>query len=117
VSKNTTEFVRRIAVLAEANERLCDVLERQRVFMADAATNIGNSGLTIGGLLSGGAADMREELTTALDDFEIARHAVRLSLYAVLGLDQGESISQFARSLGISRQLASRLAREVAEEA
>jgi hypothetical protein len=80
VSRNARELVRRIAVLVAANERLCDVLEGQRVFMADAATNIGENGLTIGGLLSGGAADMREELTTALDDFEVARHAVRLPL-------------------------------------
>jgi hypothetical protein len=116
VSKNSKQLVRRIAVLVEANDHLCDVLERQRVFMVEATTNIETGGLTIGGLLSGGAADMREELTTALDDFEVARHAVRLSLYGVLGTDQGESISQFARSLGISRQLASRLAREAAQE-
>jgi hypothetical protein len=117
MATNTQLLARRLGDLVEANDRLCDVLVRQRALMAKAATNIETAGLTVGGLLSRDAAKLRGELTNALDEFERTRHMVRLSLFAVLGLDQGETVAEIARTLGISRQLASRLARESADEA
>ena len=53
----------------------------------------------------------RRELTAALDAFEAARHEFRLALFAVC-LEEGASISEVGRALGVSRQRASRLAAE-----
>ena len=53
----------------------------------------------------------RREVTEALEEFETARHRVRLSMFGVAE-EQDASISEVARALGISRQLASRLAAE-----
>jgi len=111
-SKNNKQLARRMATLVEANERLCATLEHHRSLMSQAAEDAQSGRLHIEGLVTGGAATMREELTTALDEFEVARHAVRLALFRVLGGDQGATISDIARSLGISRQLASRLSQE-----
>jgi len=102
--------------LIKANERLCKVLEQQRTLMSETFQNIEPRGLGVEVLVSRGAAPMREELTNALDEFDRVRHMVRLSLFVVLGQEQGVSISEIARTLGISRQLASRLAQEAAEE-
>jgi len=55
----------------------------------------------------------RRQVTEAIEQFEAARHQLRLALFA-LGKEEGASISQIGRVLGISRQLASRLAGEAA---
>jgi len=55
--------------------------------------------------------ERRSEVTDALGEFEAARHQVRLAMFA-LAKEQGSSFSDLARALGISRQLASRLAAE-----
>jgi len=57
------------------------------------------------------APTLRQDLTQAIEDFETARHRLRLALFA-LGKEEGASISEIGRVLGISRQLASRLAGE-----
>jgi len=116
VSASTRRLTRQIAQLIKANERLCKVLEQQRTLMSETFQNIEPRGLGVEVLVSRGAAPMREELTNALDEFDRVRHMVRLSLFVVLGQEQGVSISEIARTLGISRQLASRLAQEAAEE-
>jgi len=55
----------------------------------------------------------RRQVTEAIEGFEAARHQLRLALFA-LGKEEGASISEIGRVLGISRQLASRLAGEAA---
>jgi hypothetical protein len=57
-------------------------------------------------------ADRRRELKDRMDDFESVRRQVRLSLFA-LGIEEGSSLSEIGRGLGISKQLASRLASEL----
>jgi hypothetical protein len=111
-SKNNKQLARRMATLVEVNERLCATLQHHRSLMTQAAEDTRSGTLYVEGLMTGGAASMREELTAALDAFEVARHAVRLALFRVLTGDQGATISDIARSLGISRQLASRLFQE-----
>ena len=56
----------------------------------------------------------RRDLNEATEEFESARHQVRVAMFA-LALEQGTSRSEMGRALGISRQLASRLASEVEE--
>jgi hypothetical protein len=62
-----------------------------------------------------GGPETRRQMTEALEQFETARHRVRLSMFA-LAEEQGMSISEVARGLGISRQLASRLAAEAEDK-
>ena len=55
-------------------------------------------------------AEVRQRLTTALNELEIARGHARNEIFQALQRE-GQSIGQIARLWGISRQLASRLAR------
>jgi hypothetical protein len=61
------------------------------------------------------AGDTRQKLTEALDEFEQLRHASRLSLVAA-GIEEGMTITAVGRAWGVSRQLASRMAKEVRGE-
>jgi hypothetical protein len=63
-------------------------------------------------LRSVGAAGARQAMTDALDRFEQLRHNSRLSMIAT-GLDEGMTINGLSKVWGISRQLASRLVKEV----
>lgn len=54
-------------------------------------------------------------MTEAIEDFEAARHQLRLALM-VVGSGEGASISDVARVLGISRQLGARLAAQAKDE-
>jgi len=56
----------------------------------------------------------RREVTEAVEELVQSRHRVRLAMFA-LGKAQGSSPSELGRKLGVSRQLASRLANEAAE--
>ena len=60
-------------------------------------------------------ARYRQLATEAIEGFESARRQMRLALFA-LGQEEGASISQLGRALGVSRQLASRIAADAAEE-
>ena len=62
-------------------------------------------------LMAGRMAELRKSLTGSIKELEDTRHRSRLSLVAV-GLREGMSIGDFSRIWGISRQLASRYARE-----
>ncbi len=57
------------------------------------------------------ASDNRRSVTSALRDFDDARHRVRLAIIA-LGLEEGMTISEMSRALGISRQLGARFVAE-----
>ncbi|HUO49676.1 MAG TPA: helix-turn-helix domain-containing protein [Acidimicrobiales bacterium] len=62
-------------------------------------------------LLGTDASSSRKEFARAMADFESARHRLRVAVLQ-LGQEQGESIAELARALGISRQLAYRLLAE-----
>ncbi len=53
------------------------------------------------------AAETRESIMVALDEFERCRNVSRISLVAA-GLDDGMSINALSKSWGVSRQLISR---------
>jgi len=61
------------------------------------------------------AALHREQVVACLDEFEHTRHELRLAIFG-LCVDQGEGLSTVGRQLGISRQLASRLAAEASDK-
>jgi hypothetical protein len=60
------------------------------------------------------ADSWRSMLTEAVKGFEVARHRVRLVLVA-MAIEEGMSITDVARSWGVSRQLASRWVQESAD--
>ena len=56
-------------------------------------------------------ADKRERLAAALEAFEVSRRRARVALIAVAE-DEGSTISEVARTLGLSRQLLSRQSKQ-----
>ena len=59
------------------------------------------------------AAAIRSDLNGALADLEHSRHRARLAML-VGGIDEGLSVSELGRKMGVSRQLAARYAHEIA---
>ena len=115
MSATGDRLVHLIAVLETANDHLRSELLRHQASLADAAKRVRSGELTAESIIAGGAPEIRVNLTDALDDFERARHQVRVALFAFLAIEQDTSQSEICRSLGISRQLASRLAHEATE--
>jgi hypothetical protein len=104
--------------LVESITELVDCSGRLRATLGGYETSL----LKIAGRLENGARAVsagkglsipgdRREVTETIQEFESARHQLRLALFAV-GKEEGASISEVGRALGISRQLASRLAAE-----
>lgn len=60
-------------------------------------------------------SEKREHVNTAIREFETARRVARVGLIAV-AQEEGSNLSSVARTLGVSRQLASRLAAMTDEE-
>jgi len=100
-----------ILELEASNDHLRKVLLRQKRALV-TARRFQKGDMTVASILENGAPEMRVEVTDAMTAFERARHMVRLALVAVLGEDHETSTAEIGRSLGISRQLASRLAHE-----
>jgi hypothetical protein len=61
------------------------------------------------------AAERRQRMTDRLSELEACRHQLRLSI-TVAGLEEGMSIGDIGRAFGVSRQLASRMAKEARGE-
>lgn len=106
------QLVRRMAELNEATEHVRTVLLRYHKVSSRVATLVDQGSDLVATLQSLGGPTQRSEVTEALGEFEAARHRVRLAMFA-LAKDQGSTMSDLGRALGISRQLASRLAAEV----
>jgi len=112
MTKKANRLVLDISVLAEASKTLREVLVRYERAVATLATRVhrGESVLESFDAMDG-AMRGRRELTETFEEFETARRQVRLALFS-LASAQGASMSELGRRLGISRQLASRLAAE-----
>jgi hypothetical protein len=64
----------------------------------------------------GCAAELRRSTNDLLAEYELARHQMRAA-FLLPSLDEGMSIGDISRKLGVSRQLASRLVKEAKETA
>jgi hypothetical protein len=105
------ERVRRaLEGIVRADEDLRVAAERHREMSLETARRLesGTEQLT-DVLVDLHAAERRQEMNDAIEGFESARHAVRLAFFT-LGRTQGATPTSVGRALGISRQLASRLA-------
>ncbi len=115
VSKNRKQLVRRISALVESSKLLREKLERYEQAMSDFKVGLDKGDTVLGATNSAAIPGGRKTVTPAIDEFESARHELRLALFTV-GREEGASISDVGRALGISRQLASRLAAEADQE-
>lgn len=111
MSANTRSVVREGKRLVDSTEELRDILRRYRGVTTTMITRVENGTLMFDAIQQAYGSIVRPELTDALEEFEAARHRARLAMFR-LGIEQGSSISEIGRALGISRQLASRLAAE-----
>ena len=112
MSKQGDRLVSDISDLVEMAEELRETLSRYKRANQLLARRIDRGEPVLDAFAEmGGPMRRHRELTEVLDDFEAVRHRVRLSLFA-LAESEGASMSAVARRLGISRQLASRLAAE-----
>ena len=111
MSRRSNTLIREAAALIDSIEHLRAVLQQFAKLNARLSKRIGAGGDLGETLEALGGPDTRKEMTEALEAFETARHRLRLAMFA-LAEEQGMSISEVARGLGISRQLASRLAAE-----
>ena len=105
-------LLRAFEAMEVANDELRDELVRHKKATAEAVENMLSQAMTPDAVSAGSAPQIRVELTEALDRFEHTRHEARLAIFAYLGTIPGVTTAQIGRALGISRQLASRLARE-----
>ena len=116
MSKKSKRLVRRLSELVECTDQVVELLQRYKEANIKLSKRIesGEPLMDVLGNLNARVEHPRE-LTETLEEFETARHQVRVALFA-LGMEQGASMSEIGRVLGISRQLSSRLGGE-AEEA
>ncbi|HXW35923.1 MAG TPA: hypothetical protein VEJ87_15215 [Acidimicrobiales bacterium] len=114
MSRKRRQLVRRITELNESSALLRERLRRYEKTMVVIARRLENGELAIAASQGTAIPSQRRQVTEAIEDFEAARHNLRLALFA-LGKEEGASISEIGRVLGISRQLASRLATEAAD--
>jgi hypothetical protein len=97
--------------LVECSDLLRGALQRYERTMGKIASRLETGGPALGASKGTSIATERKQVTEAIDEFEAARHRLRLALMEA-GREEGASMSEVGRIIGISRQLASRLAAE-----
>lgn len=108
-------LVLRIHDLNEAAARLRATLRQYEKTMAKIADRLEAGEPAVAASRSTGIPSERRQVTEAIEEFESARHQLRLALM-IAARAEGASISDVGRVLGVSRQLAARLAAEAATE-
>jgi hypothetical protein len=108
----TKEFRRRADDLVEATDRLRDAFLRFKKSFMTQTRRMESGTPAVEALESVNASVVRQELASAVEEFETSRYKVRLAFIAV-ALDQGANMSEIARALGVSRQLVSRMAADI----
>jgi hypothetical protein len=100
-----------IVDITECSARLRAELAGYEATMSVIATRLDAGEPAIDAARGTSIPTRRRQVTESIEEFEAARHRLRLALMAV-GREEGASISDVGRALGISRQLASRLSAE-----
>lgn len=97
--------------LLEAEQELRRRLRGNEIALQKAIRGIRTGSSIASTLDSADAVSARLHVNEGLETLATARHELRLAVTAA-GLDEGMSIGDLGRAWGISRQLASRLAKE-----
>lgn len=105
-------LLRAFDTMQQANDELRRELVRHKQATTRAVRRMTSATMTPEAIRAGAAPEIRVDLTDAIDRFEKARHEARLAIFAYLGVVPEVSTAQIGRALGISKQLASRLAKE-----
>ena len=108
-------LIRTIEELVSSSSRLRETLQGYERAMVKIGRGLERGEPAISASQGTGIPAQRRQVTEAIEEFEAARHRLRLALFALAG-EEGASISEVGRVLGISRQLASRLAGEAAQQ-
>ena len=106
--KRKEELARQTAALHEAIDDLRRMLLRFKESTGKFATLVEEGEAVVPALETIQGPILRRDLSDALEVFEAARQQARVAVLA-LGREQGASLSEVGRLLGISRQLASHL--------
>jgi DNA-directed RNA polymerase sigma subunit (sigma70/sigma32) len=114
MSKASERFVRDKLALVDASKDLRQALRRYEKTSIEIAARVEREESGADALKAAGGPVRRREITDVLERFEAARHQVRLAMFA-LASEEGTSTSELGRQLGVSRQLAYRLANEAKE--
>ncbi len=111
--EDSDQVLQKISALTDSAERLREVLSRYQQANAEFAERVSDRETVLEAIDTFVDGPMRRprELRKGLEEFEVARHKVRLTMIA-LAVSQGSSLSELGRRLGLSRQLMSRLAAE-----
>jgi len=109
------QLVERFAELHEATAHLRDVLLRYDKVTTKVVALIEKGESMVGAIERISGPVRRSEVTDAMEAFEAARHQARLAMFTVAE-DEPSNTSDMGRALGISRQLASRLAAAAREK-
>ena len=112
VSRKGRQLQREIDHLVHSSAELRKMLVRYERANRSLASMVERGIPAIEALERIGAEGLRPELSDALERFDDVRRAGRLAIMA-LALEEGSSISEIARALHFSRQLASRLAAQI----
>jgi len=116
VPKKSKRLQRNISELVDCSADLRQLLQCYETDLTKVAASFEDG---VPALVATNSADVplaRRQVTEGIEKFEATRHQLRLELFS-LALDEGASISAVGRALGISRQLASRLAAEATRRA
>src|SRR5271165_5593727 len=109
MSAKSDQLTERLRAFSGTVERLRAVLQRFDRASLKLATRIDDGANLVVALDHLDGRVRRAEVTEAIEEFESVRHQVRLAMFD-LAKEQGISLAEVARALGISRQLASRQA-------
>ena len=112
MSKKVNEFAGRAERVIECTEQVRTALLGFKRAVARQSKLIGSGTPAVTALEDVNAAGIRQNLTDALAEFEALRYQMRVACIAV-ALDDGASLSDVARALGVSRQLVSRIAADI----
>jgi len=111
MSANTKRMEHQLIEVVTQSAALRKELEQYEGAMEELGRRLGTDEAALSAVRAIDAPARRRLVTDAMKAFEGARHRLRLILFA-LAEEDGLSVSDMARALGFSRQLASRLARE-----
>ena len=115
-TRGEQNLARKMKALIEVTEDLRKVLLTYKKVSADVVDRVEKGQTLVSALEALRGPIRRRSVTEAVENFEVARHEVRLAMFA-LGHENGTSASELGRQLGISRQLSARLAKEAEDSA
>ena len=109
-SDGRNQAVGAVGELRRAMQMLEDALHADVVAAAGLESGLAGSRPAIEVMNGVQMADIRTSLTARAREFDVARKAARQAIIALL-ISEGATLKDVARIFGVSRQLASRLAR------